>query len=93
MFRQLTPALNERSGRLWAAGEAMELGWGGVSAAAQATGLSPTTIRAGIVELKSQEHSPATGMGPERVRRRAGDLGCAGVPTENSIRLENSVLA
>ena len=76
MFRQLTPALNERSRRLWAAGEAMELGWGGVSAAAQATRLSPTTIRAGIAELKTQEHSSATAMAPERVRRAGGGRKC-----------------
>lgn len=38
--------------RQWAAAEARDLGWGGVSAVAQATGLSRTTITAGLAELK-----------------------------------------
>ena len=38
--------------RQWAAAEARDLGWGGVSAVAQATGLSRTTMTAGLAELK-----------------------------------------
>ena len=36
--------------RLWAAGEAEAIGWGGVSLVAEATGLSRTTI---LSQLKS----------------------------------------
>ncbi len=43
--------LDERGRRRWAAAEARSLGWGGVSAVAQATGLSDRTIRTGVVEL------------------------------------------
>jgi hypothetical protein len=39
-YRQLQGALNERSRRLWAASEALEVGWGGVTAAAVATRMS-----------------------------------------------------
>ncbi|MCP4367716.1 MAG: hypothetical protein GY797_06335 [Deltaproteobacteria bacterium] len=37
--------------RLWAAGEAEVIGWGGVSLVADATGLSRTTITAALKEL------------------------------------------
>ena len=49
-FRQLRGALNERSRRLWAASEALEIGWGGVTAVAEAMRVSQTTVRAGIAE-------------------------------------------
>ena len=68
-FRQLKGALNERSRRLWAASEALELGWGGVTAVAQATKLSATTIRAGVAELKKPKRRA---LPPERIRRPGG---------------------
>lgn len=43
--------LDERGRRRWAAAEARSLGWGGVSAVAQATGLSDRTVRKGVCEL------------------------------------------
>ena len=48
----LSPFLNERSRRLWAATEADALGYGGIFALHRATGLSQNTIRAGLKELK-----------------------------------------
>jgi hypothetical protein len=53
-FQALTVVMDERVRRQWAATEAMELAWGGVSCVAQATGISRTTILAGIRELKAQ---------------------------------------
>jgi len=50
-YRSLEPELDERRRRQWAAAEARDLGWGGVTAVAQATGLSRTTITAGMKEL------------------------------------------
>jgi transposase len=47
--------LDERGRRRWAAAEARSLGWGGISAVAQATGLSDRTIRTGIRELDNPE--------------------------------------
>jgi hypothetical protein len=44
--------MDERVRRQWAAAEARELGWGGVTMVAQATGLSRTTIAAGLHELE-----------------------------------------
>jgi len=50
-FRSLEPELDERRRRQWAAAEARDLGWGGVTAVARATGLSRTTITVGTDEL------------------------------------------
>jgi Rhodopirellula transposase DDE domain len=51
-YRALLPELDERRRRQWAAAEARELGWGGVSLVARATGLSRPTITAGLRELE-----------------------------------------
>jgi hypothetical protein len=61
--------LDERSRRQWAAAEALELPWGGVSRVAAATGLSRTTIAAGMNEVRCQ----AGGAIPTpRIRRPGG---------------------
>jgi hypothetical protein len=70
-FRQLQGALNERSRRLWAASEALEIGWGGVTAVAEATQMSQSTVRAGIAELKTPRRGK-TALSPERIRRAGG---------------------
>ena len=69
-YRSLRVELDERARRQWAAAEARELGWGGVSAVAGATGLSRTTITAGLWELDL----PARRRAAEatRVRRPGG---------------------
>lgn len=54
-FQALTVVMDERMRRQWAAAEAMELGWGGISHVAFATGISRTTILAGVRELKAQQ--------------------------------------
>ena len=70
-FKALSPILNERGRRLWAATEAMVLGRGGVSLVAQATGLSRPTIYAGIQELRG-EQAAIPGCGQGRSRRSGG---------------------
>ena len=50
-YHLLSPEMDERRRRQWAAAEARELGWGGVSLVAHATGLSRPTITAGMREL------------------------------------------
>ena len=57
--------------RHWAAAEAAELGWGGVSAVAAATGLSRTTITAGLRELRHRAEHPDAPTAP-RIRRPGG---------------------
>jgi hypothetical protein len=51
-FEALCPNMDERLTRLWAASEADVLGRGGITMVERATGLSRTTIRAGLVELR-----------------------------------------
>ena len=51
-YRALGSVLDERGRRVWAAAEARSLRYGGVSLVAKATGLSRTTIHAGIRELQ-----------------------------------------
>ncbi len=50
-YLALSPVMDERVRRHWAATEAMALGWGGVSAVAVATGLARNTVAAGVREL------------------------------------------
>jgi Rhodopirellula transposase DDE domain len=65
--------MDERLHRLWAASEALALGWGGITRVAQATGLSQTTIRAGIAELKGPQSVEGEGTNEAtRIRRRGG---------------------
>jgi Rhodopirellula transposase DDE domain len=47
----LSPVMDERVRRHWAATEAMALGWGGITIAARATGLARNTIATGVREL------------------------------------------
>jgi hypothetical protein len=63
--------MDERMRRQWAATEAAELGWGGVSAVAAATGLSRTTITAGLRELHERAEHPDAPL-PGRIRRPGG---------------------
>lgn len=69
-YRSLEPELDERRRRQWAAAEARDLGWGGVTAVARATGLSRTTITAGMDELALPADQRAVDAG--RVRHRGG---------------------
>jgi hypothetical protein len=62
--------MDERSRRQWAAAEARELGWGGVTAVARATGLSRTTITAGLRDLELPTKQRA--VEAMRVRRPGG---------------------
>lgn len=71
-YEQLAPYLNETSKRIWAAVEALSLGHGGVTSISRATGLSRTTIHAGIDELA---HSQTEAFAVEDygvVRRKGG---------------------
>jgi len=68
-YRALRDILDERGRRVWAATEASSLPRGGVSLVAQATGLSRTTIHAGIRELQQRKRKP---LAAGRSRRPGG---------------------
>jgi transposase len=65
-FEVLARVLDERTRRLVAAAEAEAVGFGGISAVAQASGLSRGTVIRGIAELKTAP-KPARG---QRIRRK-----------------------
>lgn len=71
-YDSLSPFFDERTRRYWAASEATAIGWGGVSAVAQATGLSQATIKAGIVGLEMAATSSDTALDKNRTRRAGG---------------------
>jgi hypothetical protein len=55
-YKSLSPALTERSRRLWgAATEAKAPGDGGIAKVEEATGISPSTIQRGLRELEAGE--------------------------------------
>ena len=67
-FELLRPLMNDRLRRHWAACEAQSLPRGGITLVAQATGLSRTTIWAGLRELRHPEAVPADDLPAERSR-------------------------
>src|SRR5258708_37201372 len=66
-YERLAGELNERTRRLFAANEAMALGWGGIAVVARATGLSRQVIVDGMQELREGQRA-----GEGRIRR----IGC-----------------
>ena len=70
-FISLQAVMDERMRRQWAASEAAQIGWGGVTAVAAATGLSRNTITTGLRELRYRESHPREVVEP-RVRRPGG---------------------
>ena len=69
-YRSLEPEMDERLRRQWAAAEARDMGWGGITAVAQATGMSRTTITAGLRELVLPEEERVREA--TRIRRLGG---------------------
>ena len=57
-YRALSDMMNERMRRQWAATEAADLGWGGVTRVARATGLARNTIMVGVRELACRRLHP-----------------------------------
>jgi len=71
-YQALSERLNEATLRIWLATEAQALGRGGVSTVARATGVSRTTIHAGLNELGSPEAKRGSEKPRERVRSKGG---------------------
>src|SRR6202049_3028005 len=58
----MSPFLDERGRRLFAANEAISLGRGGVTAVAVATGIARSTINRGVAELKAAHNEIGRGI-------------------------------
>jgi len=65
-YTQLSPHLDERGRRIFAAAEARAAGYGGIAAVSRATGLAASTIGRGLKELA------AAGLEGDRIRRHGG---------------------
>jgi len=63
----LSPFLDEKTKRLYAAAESKVLGRGGIAIVSKATGISRTTISAGIKELNNSDT-----VDTERIRQKGG---------------------
>src|SRR5712672_4202367 len=61
-FERMSPFLDERGRRLFAANEAISLGRGGVTAVAVATGIARSTINRGVAELKAAHNEIGRGI-------------------------------
>jgi len=81
-YRALSGRLDEATLRLWAAAEARSLGRGGVTLVSKATGLSRTTVYAGLAEVENADKKKASGrrkaaaaplgVNPKRIRAPGG---------------------
>src|SRR5947209_1179716 len=67
----LSPVMDERMRRQWAAAEASALGWGGVTTVSTATGLARNTIAIGLGELEHRQAHPSEAVG-RRIRGPGG---------------------
>jgi hypothetical protein len=69
----LSPMLDERARRLWAAAESESLGWGGITLVSEVTGLSRQTIHAGLGEIHALANGDASRTAKEgRMRTEGG---------------------
>jgi len=73
-YVKLVGELDERGRRRWAATEAGSLGWGGIAAVAEATGISDRTIRNGIRELAARDSLSADRQRRPGAGRRAREV-------------------
>lgn len=71
-YNNLSAVLTEMGRRIWAATEADALGYGGISVVSRATGLSRTTIKAGLKELAEGSEEKPEQAPSSRIRRCGG---------------------
>jgi hypothetical protein len=75
VYSSLRPVMDERMRRQWAAAEARAYGWGGIHAVSDATGMSPNTIRKGLLELLARDRDPSIEINV-RLREAGGGRKC-----------------
>jgi hypothetical protein len=81
-FAALSPRLDERGRRLFAATEAKTAGYGGIAAVSRATGVAASTIGRGLKDLAAP-----VALDPDRVRRPGG--GCKTLVTKDATLLDD----
>jgi hypothetical protein len=83
-YKALSPGMDERGRRLWAAAEMREIGYGGASIVHRATGLDWKTIAQGDRDLTEQEMSPHFTDKTRRIRKKGGG--------RKALRVQNATL-
>jgi len=78
-FISISPCLNERSRRIWAATEAKSIGWGGIAVVSRATGMDHKTIQKGITELNIQDRLDSDCVRKEGGGRKKLTVSCPDV--------------
>ena len=73
-FKALSWALDERMRRLYGAAEAQALGYGGISAVSEATGISRRALTEGIKELASRRRSQTRDAKGSTIAREVGGV-------------------
>ena len=68
-YEAVRRTLTERARRLFVAGESLAFGYGGIMAAARATGMAPSAIGRGIAEVRAIEAGATSTLNPSRSRR------------------------
>jgi len=71
VYDTLSPVMDERMRRQWAAAEAQAHGWGGIRAVSTAIGMSANTVRRGLQELSERQANPGVEVSG-RIRREGG---------------------
>jgi hypothetical protein len=71
-YDRLAPLMNEKLRRRWAACEAMSMGRGGIVAVSRETGISRTTIRKGIAEIREEMAGLAEHIEDQHIRKPGG---------------------
>jgi len=71
-YALLVDQLDERARRIWAASEALTLGYGGIALVSRATGIAPSTVGKGIRELRTNSQIGARADGRARIRTAGG---------------------
>jgi len=83
-YQALYPEMDERTRRTWAAMEARDLGYGGLSIVHRATGLDFKTIKKGVADLKELEKKKTPVKQNRRIRKEGGG--------RKSLRIENPTI-
>jgi hypothetical protein len=71
-YEAFSPYLNEKTRRIWAAIESEAIGYGGISEVSVATGISRTTIYAGLQDIQCSRGTEEPQVFKPRIRRPGG---------------------
>lgn len=71
-YARISPSLNERTRRAWAATEAEEIGYGGLTVVCAATGMAINTVKRGLRDIGAPAARSIPTLPPDRIRMPGG---------------------